>query len=228
MTTAAHSETCVSDTFDRPLPDATTVETRHADVPSPRFPGIWQEGQVDGFFYRIWSNEVAVLQSNRRSPLWTISVTCDGTDKACSQTVDGVPTPEALQTAGRLGKCLTDASFSGKIIETQSAQEALVPEEPVAPDVTTSALPAIDAPVAPPSDVTDPPPCGLASLPDGETGITLQRLLVAAGADPGPLDGLVGQRTYRALADVLGEDAAQLAQSDAIQALDQFLCAPSQ
>lgn len=206
---AARSETCVSDTFERPLPDAVDIEVRHADVPSPRFPGIWQEGWIDGFFYRIWSNKEAVLQSNRKSPSWSISVLCNDDTAECQNIIEGAPSTAALETVGDLSGCLKNAAFSGQaqpVVETQS------PVEPVAEVVTTTIDPAPQS------------PCGLATVPDGPSGLTLQRLLVEAGGDPGQLDGLVGPKTYNALIQILGPSAQSLDLDAAITAIDAYLC----
>jgi len=114
LATTASAATCVSNTFDRPFPGATEVETRHADVPSSRFPGLWQQGHIDGFVYRIWSNEDAVLQSGGAAPTWTILVTCGGSETECRQTVDGAPPAAALTVADELALCLSDPDYAGR------------------------------------------------------------------------------------------------------------------
>lgn len=218
---AALSETCVSDTFDRPLPGAVDIEVRHADVPSPRFPGVWQEGWIDGFFYRIWSNKEAVLQSNRKSPFWSISVLCEGGTTACQQTIEGIPSSAALETAGSLGKCLSDAGFTGAEDPVTAAPPTSEVSTETPPQPTEAATASAETT---PAEPAAKPPCGLAVLPEGSPGLTLQRLLVEAGGDPGQLDGLVGPKTTTALLDVLGPSASALDQAAAISALDAYLC----
>lgn len=221
--TVGRSETCVSDTFDRPYPGAFGVETRLADVPSPRFPGLWQEGRIDGYFYRIWSNDEAVLQPDATAPAWTISVTCDGADMPCRQSITGSPPDGAMRIADDLASCLSDPDFTGRAPDQPARNTSPQPDQAQG-DGTV---------VAGSTDGTPPPQanpaaCGLAKLPDGATGLTLQWLLVEAGADPGPLDGVPGRRTYRALVAVLGEPAAQLGEAEAISALDAALCKEGQ
>ncbi len=233
--TAAVAETCVSETFSRPFPGATGSQTRHADVPSPRFPGIWQEGWIDGFFYRIWSNEEAVLQPEASRPAWTISVVCDGGGKACRKAIDGTPPVPALEIADDLGRCLSDAGYAGRRAEnaeaTALAEGGVTSGEAAGPEGTDGTLTvagqgADKSATAGETDgsTTETAACGLATLPDGPNGLTLQRLLLEAGANPGPLDGFVGARTRRALEQVLGASAANLAEPDAISALDNALC----
>lgn len=213
LATAAHAETCVSATLDRPFPGASEVETRYADIPSPRFPGIWQEGRINGYFYRIWSNEEAVLQPGPRDPAWTISVICDTPDAPCREDREGTPPPEASDIAKALALCLTDLGFAGDT-------GASAPEPTPAP---TAEAPATET-GEPPNQAPDPGPCGLAKVENGPSGLTLQRLLVEAGADPGPLDGLPGELTRRALVEVIGASAEGLTEAEAITALDRALC----
>ena len=67
--------------------------------------------------------------------------------------------------------------------------------------------------------------CGLAGISDESTGIVLQKLLVIAGANPGPIDGYRGTMTNSALTQILGESSQYQSIADAIIALDRFICA---
>lgn len=217
IVSSAGAETCVSDTFDRPYPGATEVATRHVDVPSSRFPAIWQEGRIDGFYYRVWSHEDAVLQSDRTAPEWAILVTCKAGETQCRRMVEGTAPAGAVRVADELASCLTNPAFAGRLPEATEDFSA-----PNVEEATQDDTPEPDETDVPPDD---PASCGLADLPEGPPGLTLQRLLVKAGADPGPLDGIAGRKTYRALAEVLGETLApQLREAEAIEALDKALC----
>lgn len=187
---SAVAEPCVSATFDVPLPGAIDVVTRHADVPSPQFPGLWQEGRLEGYFYTLYANGEAVLKSRRNAPAWEFKVVCDAEQVDCSISVNGLPPDDAKPLADVLALCL-----QGRPLIAEEPQQA----EPEAP-------------------------CGLATVEDGPEGMVLQRLLVAAGADPGPVDGFVGNGTRKAIAEILGESSRGLAIDDAIVALDLLMC----
>ncbi|MDP2520885.1 peptidoglycan-binding domain-containing protein [Shimia thalassica] len=205
----------MSRTFDRPFPDAVNVTTRYADVPSPRFPGLWQEGWIAGSFYRIWSNNEAVLQAGPRDPEWTIEIKCGDDLGQCMESREGPVPQDAGLIARDLAACLVDAEFSGR------EPEPVVESIPVF-DVGTSFTSETTIDAA--EEMLPPLPCGLQKIPEGSVGLTLQRLLIEAGGDPGPLDGFPGARTRRALVDVLGVSAAGLSETEAIKALDRHLC----
>ncbi|SPF81839.1 peptidoglycan-binding domain-containing protein [Pseudoprimorskyibacter insulae] len=67
--------------------------------------------------------------------------------------------------------------------------------------------------------------CGLAAQPEGPDVLTLQRLLVAAGENPGVLDGILGRRTVLAYRKIWTDQRGRLDVKDAIQKLDAYLCA---
>lgn len=181
----AQADPCVGATFETPLEGAVNVKTRHADVPSPQFPGLWQEGTLNGYFYAIFANGEAVVKPARNARDWALKVTCKTGQPDCTTDKTGSPPPEAVAVATRLRQCL----------------RADVPKPPKAP-------------------------CGLQTIPAGPEGKTLQNLLVAAGQDPGPVDGILGAKTFGALVAVLGPDARALAIADAIAAMDAHLCTP--
>lgn len=239
----AVAEPCVGAAFDRQFPGATGVQTRHADVPSPRFPGLWQEGRINGDRYVLYANGEASLQDGAAEPEWSIFVQCDLEAATCTETVDGSPPEAALQLAEVLGQCFVNPDRvtmaevvppAPPLIAPQTDGWALAPTggtpivEPTDPDPTPASNPAT-GPAPEPGPDPDPAAvqCGLAAVSGEDDGTTLQLLLVEAGADPGPIDGLPGRKTRQALAQVLGPDASELGVQAAIDALDEFLCRPS-
>ncbi|MBT9383027.1 peptidoglycan-binding protein [Pseudooceanicola sp. CBS1P-1] len=113
---------------------------------------------------------------------------------------------------------------------TSAAQAVAAGEAPPAPDTAPAGGEAPPDGAGPQSAPPQAPatPCGLASIQPGRNPVqTLQRLLGAAGQDPGPADGLMGTRTRQALAALLGnQQAAALSVEQAVSALDQRLCRP--
>ncbi len=102
--TPALTETCVGPTFDVPFPGASEVRMRYVDVPAAQFPGSWQEGMIDGQFYQIFANKLAVLQDGPTAPAWSINVNCQVSP--CTITAVGSPPATALPTAISLEQCL--------------------------------------------------------------------------------------------------------------------------
>ncbi|WP_417250657.1 peptidoglycan-binding domain-containing protein [Celeribacter sp.] len=193
------------------------METRHADVPSSRFPGMWQEGVLSGYFYQIFANHEATLSDGPPEPDWSIFISCG--DDICQQDVFG-RIPEGADTvAGLLERCLTDPRLSGEAVD----QALAGPEIDVVADAAEGGGEA-DAVTDSAIEVVDAPPCGLATLPEGTQGQDLQRLLVLAGADPGWIDGIVGPRTRSAIAEVLGPINGPLDIERTIAELDALLC----
>ena len=85
------------------------------------------------------------------------------------------------------------------------------------------------------TEITCPPPqnettsiivvtCRPAVIPASDPVATLQQLLFMAGADPGSVDGRYGSRTKEAVLEVLGYRGRNLDVSEAIDAIDAFLC----
>lgn len=237
----AAAEACVGAAFERPFPGATGVETRHADVPSPRFPGLWQQGRINGDRFILYANGEATLIDGASEPAWTISVQCDLDAGTCTESAEGSPPEAAMQVARQLGRCfVAPDEVTAPVVPPPPPAPVAPPTEGWALVPGSGAVPAepedttVEPTPAPAPEVTEPapepepepaaPPCGLATIPEGAPGLTLQRLLVEAGADPGPLDGLPGRMTRSALAQVLGDDARTLEIADAITALDAFLC----
>jgi hypothetical protein len=229
--------TCVGAAFDTPFPRAVAVETRHVDVPSPRFPGVWQEGFIHGYFYQIFANDEAVLAERKSDADWSISISCQ--TESCEQDVSGRP-PEGVGTlADLLAACLTDPTLSAEIIDQKLAaskeaendegqthaltQSLASPAPETNPEETTPETQNDEATGATPEEA-DRVPCGLAVIPEGTQGQNLQRLLVLAGANPGRIDGIVGKRTRRAIAEILGPPQGIIDIPSTISELDTLLC----
>lgn len=226
---AQAAEPCVGAGFDIPFPQARGVETRHVDVPSPRFPGLWQQGTLLGYPFKIYGNGEAALSAGGPEPQWDIAIRCDLHALDCTQESLGTPPQEALILAERLGLCFIAPNRLG------AAEVPAPAAAPVAPQTEGWAL-TPPPPLSPPTQPAESTPdrstnvptaaCGVAALPEGTPGMTLQRLLAAAGGEPGPIDGFPGARTRAALIEVLGTGAANLEIEQAIAALDQVLCPP--
>lgn len=203
-TSSAHSAPCVSGPLDAPFPGAVNVEWQFADIPSPRFPGVWQDGLLDGFFYSLFPGEEAVVSSSRRDPVWTLELSCDINGGKCKTVTTGAPPQDAIETSEKIGRC-----FLG--------EDLLVKAAPIKVEVKVTKAEA------------DPTPeqklCGVATLPEGGPDITLQRLILAAGGDPGPIDGIVGPSTRKALKAVLDVETNSV--KDAIRKLETKLCSSS-
>lgn len=108
----ARAAPCVSATFDKPLPNAVDVVTRRADVPSPQFPGLWQEGRLDGLFYALFANGEALVRSGRRTSDWQVKVACPTGTADCTITAEGDPPQQARDIADVLGRCLQGVALA--------------------------------------------------------------------------------------------------------------------
>ncbi len=203
-TSMAWAEPCVGPGFDRPLPGAINVQARLMDVPSARMPGLWQEGSILGHSYRLYANNEATLKPFEAEATWQISIDCTSGD--CRQSTTGTPDDGVVRIATVLGACLL-----GKDV------------------VPNDFLPPIEIAVEKPSPakvIEDPKePCGLAKVAQSDQPeLLLQRLLVVAGSNPGPVDGIDGPRTRAALVAVIGAEGEDLDAQDAVQRLNQSLC----
>lgn len=285
----ASATPCIGAALDIPFPTASAFQTRRADVPSPRFPGLWQEGVVQGYSYRIFANGDATLEPLQPEDGWRLFVSCDFASGACSReelgkspakvahlatalencfvnpsavttqalnpllqhTVDQPPASAelALEPDGKSqtlpeGLVSEDAAKQSWALVAPLADDTVVPEPdpvntdaplpPLLPQSQKEALPILaeqsgqnKEPDSALQTTAIPAPCGLEVMPkESSLTLTLQRMLLQAGVDPGPLDGLQGPRTSRALRQVLGKDATALSREEAIEALYRMLCAP--
>jgi hypothetical protein len=182
------------------------VETRRANIPSSKFPDLWQEGFIDGYFYRVFVNGDGLLQSSRRIPDWQITITCDEASKICSRAVDGfVPPQQAFETAAKIENCLVGSKES----ETTSSQVTKTAEQ------TGKA----DGP-----ELSSQQYCASETSAKEPEGVTVQKLLTLAGADPGPIDGFPGKRTRAAIVNLFGEEGQKMTIATAISKLKQMVC----
>ncbi|MGO4906917.1 hypothetical protein ACEN2J_01150 [Pseudorhodobacter sp. W20_MBD10_FR17] len=90
---SATAEPCVTETFAVPLPGAVNTVTQQADVPSSQFPGLWQKGVIDGYYYTMFANGEAVLQNAPDAPDWVLTTTCDAAEQICARIAEGNPAP---------------------------------------------------------------------------------------------------------------------------------------
>ena len=252
---AALAGPCVGDRFEVPYPGATGVETRFADVPSPRFPGLWQEGRIEAYSYTIFANGDARLFDGIHPSNWLIVIDCDIANARCEETAQGTAPKRALQISEQMQLCfLSPESVTAPLPPSRPVGSSKL-AEPIGSVATGSTdkvqvteamtLPTNGAAQTPPDttilmemgssahteELSTPAPapvpalpCGRAAVPADTPGFTLQRLIIAAGGDPGPLDGLPGRLTREALISVLGATAYDLDTETAIQVLDVFLC----
>ena len=103
---AGMAQPCVGPAFDQPLPGAENVQRRYADVPSARYPGIWQEGRVAGFTYRLFMDLTAEVNDGSANPAWQVFLSCDPASGLCAESFDGLAPIAASRTAQVLGRCL--------------------------------------------------------------------------------------------------------------------------
>ena len=197
----AFAQVCETNTYDLPLPGATQVEWRFADVPSARSPNEWQEGLFKGYPYRIFPDGQAMVASHLKRPAWRVEVDCDLNAGSCSYQADEVAPLQATSVAQEIGQCLLGG--------------------------TTEPEPVIVEDTSPEPEVANTGECDAVSIPEGNTVISLQRLLVIAGADPGPVDGFIGPTTLNALGSVLGGAIAESDLEQALTDLKIFICAQS-
>lgn len=105
-TQMALAEPCVGFAFETPVEGAVNVTTHVADVPSSRFPGLWQEGVLDGYFYALFANGEATVKSARGARDWGLKVTCETGVATCKIRESGTPPQDAADVAARLAQCL--------------------------------------------------------------------------------------------------------------------------
>lgn len=230
---SAIAEPCIGDDFDRMFPGATEVQTYYVDVPTSQFPGIWQEGSINNFFYRIYGNGDALLRATGHE--WEIFISCDLSEMKCNIDADGNPPIDAESIAEGLALCFTapeQMTFDRfgtqpsriDAVQSQSPLEELDPMAGVSSNYLTQggSLKSVKELSV---DSVEHAKCGLGIEASGSRGLILQRLIVLAGGDPGPLDGIVGGKTKASLINILGEEADGLDVNDAIDALESYLCA---
>lgn len=153
----------------------------------------------------------------------------------------GLPADAAIDTDDRQPKAIAGLAAAAGIVSGEAEAEAArnaPPVEAVASDRPTG-FPAADgstvAATAPHDgeqlgpNLMPPQTCGLGSIDRGTSPtLTIQRLLASGGYDPGPIDGMMGARTWSALAEALGaRSLGQMTLNEVILALDVKLCSSS-
>lgn len=136
--TGAMAEPCVGASYAVPLPGASEVERMYADVPSPTYPGLWQEGRVAGYVYWIFSNLSATLADRGESPDWAVDLRCGGDPVVCTRNRVG-PVPERAEpVAEEIAACLRGDVVNESVLSQPSAMMDGLP---------LTALPANGAPM---------------------------------------------------------------------------------
>jgi hypothetical protein len=202
----AVAEPCVSATFERPLPNATRVVTHVSDVPSAQFPVFWQEGILEGFRFKILASREGTVRPIDNREDWVVSITCHSSDLTCELSMKGAPPQTAVTVANKIGQCLVGAQLDG---------ETTGPPPPGA-----SALETLSG-----TSQTERPTCGSAAIDEVSDIAIMQRLLIMAGEDPGPVDGVLGALTFSAMEAFAAGVDRNTSISDVIALLDARLCA---
>lgn len=207
--TATLADPCVTDTFDSPLDGATDVTAYVSDVPSAQFPAFWQEGTLEGYRYRMFASAEATLRPSIAGQDWVISITCNVSAQVCSFVNQGTPPADAAAVSNVIGQCLLGVEAEKNV--------------PTAPPQVTAELD--QTPVAEQSvQVPDPATCGSASVTEATDVATMQRLLVMAGEDPGPVDGFLGPKSFAAMEVFVQGANWGTPIPEVIAALDASLC----
>lgn len=100
----AFAEPCVDPPFDRPVPGSQSAQMRNIDLPSSRFPGLWQAGLFDGLAYRIFANSEGDVSGDTRDR--KVFFSCGGAEDTCAQETSGALPATALAVAQTLQRCL--------------------------------------------------------------------------------------------------------------------------
>jgi hypothetical protein len=334
--TSAFAEICVGPAYDRPLPGAVDVVLHQTDIRSAQYPGVWQEGTIEGRFYQIFANNMAILKEERNANTWSIAIDCR--QKTCSAEMTRSPPDTAKKLAKKIEQCLSPvqvknepakkdlksalavgpagkpAASTSKPAESKTSQKQTMSKRqplPASVQVKTPAaqkgrdllpskgsrtkmpatgnassaenanwyLPAksdakqnsielqgfgkvivagkpfkmprgqpataqrtrppskpsqdwansadtelICIPVKKAKPTAAPYNCGRSMVPVGGPVLTLQRLLVLVGTNPGEIDGAYGVKTQKAMQQILGPSAKSMGVSKAIAELDALLC----
>ncbi|MCF2869863.1 hypothetical protein L0664_02170 [Octadecabacter sp. G9-8] len=218
--TPALAAPCVSDTFDVPLPGATDVVSHVTDVPSSQFPGFWQEGQLDGYQYKIFANATATLRGGPSDSDWSIELICDLSAKTCAVTEIGTPPANAPQVARRLEQCFVPSPE----INADAAQPTGEPPTDVGVAETTFDQ---QAPTENPLEGAVQETCGVALVDEQSDVAIMQRLLIMVGSDPGVVDGFLGPATFEAMDDHVENSGWDTSIPDLISQLDRLHCSGS-
>ncbi|WP_375279826.1 peptidoglycan-binding protein [Pseudooctadecabacter sp.] len=214
---ALAAEPCVTATFDRPLDGATDVVSHVSDVPSVRFPAFWQEGVFDGVRYKITAASEGVVRPLNFVDDWEVSFVCDQATGTCDFDENRAPPEQAVAAAKVIGQCLLGLDLTPDPAPVEVTVEAAEPDitPPTEPDAT------VPTPTPEPAAAA---PCGSAAVDEATEIATLQRLLLLAGQDPGPVDGFLGPKSFAAMGAFVDDPGWNTPISDVIAILDAQLC----
>ncbi|WP_242650963.1 peptidoglycan-binding domain-containing protein [Yoonia tamlensis] len=204
----------MSATFDRSFPHATGVESFIADVPSAQFPAFWQTGLIDGYQYRLFSNGEGEIKASDPNQDWVVEIACETAGQSCDITVDGDAPTEALQIADTITQCL---------LSSEITLARTTPENPIVDTTVTSQ----ENVVAPQNSETEIA-CGVATVNEANDVATMQRLLILLGEDPGPVDGVLGPASFKAMGAFVDDSNWNTSIKNVISALDALHCERSQ
>ncbi|MEM5472107.1 hypothetical protein WNZ14_10260 [Hoeflea sp. AS60] len=72
--------------------------------------GLFQEGRVAGYIYRIYSDSSALLSERSQNPNWAVDLHCGGDPVQCKQTWIGPIPDDAVDLGSQLARCLRSGS----------------------------------------------------------------------------------------------------------------------
>ena len=149
---------CVGADLETPMPKASGVERQTVDVPAARFSGVWQQGQINGFAYRIFPDLTAIVFNERANAGWRIDVLCSKA-APCLETFVGSVPEGARAAAKAIGECLLPIVQRPNVaISTVVAPTLPEPKSTVTPPMKgTTAAPVTKATTKAPAAVPAPP-----------------------------------------------------------------------
>lgn len=145
---------CVGADIGTALPKATEVQWQTVDVPAAGFSGIWQQGQLDGFAYRIFPDLTAIVFNERANAGWRIDVRCSQA-APCRQAFVGSVPDGAKAAAKTIGECLNPKDqaprtpVSARVGPTLKAPKTTLPPPAKATTPTPAAVAANSNKAAP-------------------------------------------------------------------------------
>ena len=166
----AAAASCVGADGETPLPGATGVEIRHADVPSALFGGTWQQGVLDGLAYQIHANGSAIIGDAPAMAGWRLDLTCDAQARRCNRVASGDAPAASARVAARIEACLLGPAPAAPAAAKAAPKQA-APEASRSPSDAPQAAADDKAPSAPPprAAAESPPGAGDPSAPKAAT-----------------------------------------------------------
>ena len=166
----AAAASCVGADGETPLPGATGVEIRHADVPSALFGGTWQQGVLDGLAYQIHANGSAIVGDAPAMAGWRLDLTCDAQARRCNRVASGDAPAASAGVAARIEACLLGPAPAAPAAAKAAPKQA-APEASRTPSDAPRAAADDGAPPAPPprAATESPPGAGDPSAPKAAT-----------------------------------------------------------